>query len=197
MCVRVHAGCCLCIHSSAEGPAVRTECPPPWLRSEPSMPGCASLAFHPPTFLILLSFVITLPIIHTPSCAHTHKHTYTNPHAEENGWHFQGHLRLCSKSSPPTCTHTNACKCTAGFWWTRAVAYPNNHLRGAHARRRARKQTTPHMQAQTRAYDHTLTGTCALFVHNPLHLFLSSRLTEACLPLIPHNTHSTGTRSLS
>ena len=37
-----------------------------------------------------------------------------------------------------------------------------------------RNKKTPHMRAQTWAHSHSLTGSCALFVHNPLHLFLSS-----------------------
>lgn len=45
------------------GPAVRTECPPPWLHSEPGMRACASLVSHPPAYLVVLSFVITLPHI--------------------------------------------------------------------------------------------------------------------------------------
>lgn len=194
----VHAGCCLCIHSSAEGPAVRTECPPPWLHSEPGMPACASLVFHPPTFLILLSFVITLPIMHPPSYTliHTHAHTYTRkPHPNENGWHFQGHLCLCVPNPPP---YMHAHKCMLMYTrisWTRATAYPHTHLQHMHAHEHSQKQTTPHMRAQTWAYSHSLTGSCALFVHNPLHLFLSSWLTKACPPLITHNTH-TGTHPL-
>lgn len=62
----LYAGCCLCIHSSAEGPAVRTECLPPWLHSGPCMLARANLAFHPPAFPILLSFVITLPVTEPP-----------------------------------------------------------------------------------------------------------------------------------
>lgn len=39
------------------------------------------------------------------------------------------------------------------------------------------------MHAHTRAYSHSLTGSCVLFVHSRLHLFLPSRLTKACLSL--------------
>lgn len=65
--------------------------------------------------------------------------------------------------------------------WARAFAYP--YTERTDPPKHSQKQTTLHMHAQTWAYSHSLTGSCVLFVRNPLHLFLPSRLTKACLSL--------------
>lgn len=62
----------------------------------------------------------------------------------------------------------------------------NVHHHALHSHTHAQTRTTPHMCAQTWSYSHSLTSSFVLFVHKPLHLFLSSRLTKACLLL---NTH--------
>lgn len=107
----VYAGCCLCIHSSTEGPAMRTECPPPlapqcaWHASlcqlsspSPCLP-CFPVIRHHPLLCKLIRIHTTQPTFHW------------------NGRLFQRHLRHCA----PNITHVNAhahiypCMCTLRF----------------------------------------------------------------------------------
>lgn len=89
---------------------------PPWLHSAPGMPAFASLALHPPAFLVFLSFVITLPSMHPLLCKLIRIRT-TQPTFHWNGRLFQRHLRHCALNI----THVNAhahtypCMCTLRF----------------------------------------------------------------------------------
>lgn len=178
----VYAGCCLCIHSSTEGPAMRTECPPPLA---PQCAWHASLCQLSSPSLCLPCFPVIRhhPPYHAPSLVQTDTHSHDSTHIALKWTAFpETPAPLRSKYNTRKCTRPHISMYVyIKISWARAFAYPYTEC--TDHPKHSQKQTTLHMHAQTWAYSHSLTGSCVLFVRNPLHLFLPSRLTKACLSL--------------
>lgn len=120
----VYAGCCLCIHSSTEGPAMRTECPPPlapqcaWHASlcqlsspSPCLPCFPVIRHHPP--------------YHAPSLVQTDTHSHDSTHIPLKWTAFP-------ETPAPLRSKYNTRKCISMYVyikisWARAFAYPYTH----------------------------------------------------------------------
>lgn len=113
----VYAGCCLCIHSSTEGPAMRTECPPPlapqcaWHASlcqlsspSPCLPCFPVIRHHPP--------------YHAPSLVQTDTHSHDSTHIPLKWTAFPetpAPLRSKYITHVNAHAHTYPCMCTLRF----------------------------------------------------------------------------------
>jgi len=114
VCVCVCAGCCLCIHGSAAGPTVSTECSPPLAAQCACQPILCQLGSPSPC---LPHFVVICH--HTASLTHTDARSHT--HADERDGISRNTCASALQILPRTCAlitaHalTYACQCTPRF----------------------------------------------------------------------------------